>query len=112
MRLCPLVHTHAHNDEEHERPLLDALGSGFCSIEADVHAVGDELLVGHDAEELKPGRTLQALYLEPLRQLVKEHGDRVYPNGPTAILLIDLKSEPKSTYPVLRKFLLDNVGAN
>src|SRR5512135_1483640 len=43
----PLVHAHAHNDYQHERPLLDALDRGFCSVEADVHLVNGELLVAH-----------------------------------------------------------------
>src|SRR4051812_48862087 len=65
-RPIPLVHAHAHNDYEHPRPLLDALDCGFCSVEADVHLVGGRLLVAHDAAHLRPARTLQSLYLDPL----------------------------------------------
>jgi len=63
----PLVNAHAHNDYEHARPLLDALDRGFCSVEADVWLVDGQLLVAHDRGKAKPGRTLQALYLDPLR---------------------------------------------
>src|SRR5690606_18596078 len=67
----PLAQTHAHNDYEHERPLFDALEHGFTSVEADVWAVGDELLVAHDFWELDPDRTLRSLYLDRLRDAVR-----------------------------------------
>ena len=66
----PLARAHAHNDYEHERPLYDALANGFCGVEADVHLVSGELLIGHDPEDLQPGRNLQKLYLEPLWEVV------------------------------------------
>ncbi len=62
----PLIQAHAHNDYHHPRPLLDALDHGFCSVEADVFLVDGQLLVGHTTLELKPQRTLQALYLDPI----------------------------------------------
>ena len=43
----PLERAHAHNDYEHERPLLDALDHGFCSVEADIVLSEGELLVAH-----------------------------------------------------------------
>ena len=101
----PLPRAHAHNDYEHDRPLFDALDHGFCSIEADVHLVDDELLVAHDRDEVQPGRTLQTLYLDPLRERIRQHGGRVYPDGPSLILLIDIKSEAEATYAVLRRVL-------
>ena len=59
-------------------PLLDALQQGFCSVEADVHLVDGELFVAHDANEIKPDRTLRKLYLEPLLARVRAHGGRAY----------------------------------
>jgi hypothetical protein len=59
-----LERAHAHNDYEHERPLFDALDRGFKSVEADVWLVDGELLVAHDREDVKPGRTLESLYLD------------------------------------------------
>jgi glycerophosphoryl diester phosphodiesterase len=106
----PLIHAHAHNDYRHKRPLFDALDHGFCSVEADVHLVDDQLLVAHDRGQVKPGRTLQALYLEPLRERVKKNGGRVYPGGPRFTLLIDLKSGWQTTYPVLREILKAYAG--
>jgi hypothetical protein len=101
----PLIHAHSHNDYEHARPLLDALDHGFCGVEADIYLVDGQLLVAHDRNKVKPGRTLQALYLDPLRERVKQNGGRVYANGPEFALLIDLKSDWKTIYPVLRAVL-------
>lgn len=101
----PLIHAHAHNDYEHARPLLDALDHGFCGVEADIYLVDGQLLVAHDHNQVKPARTLQALYLDPLRERVKQNGGRVFPNGPEFSLLIDLKSDWQTIYPVLRAVL-------
>ncbi len=104
----PLIHTHAHNDYEHHRPLFDALDHGFASVEADIHLVNGQLLVAHDRSQVKPGRTLQSLYLDPLRARARRFGGRIYPNGdPTFYLLIDTKTGANETWPVLRKVLRD-----
>jgi hypothetical protein len=98
----PLVNAHAHNDYEHARPLLDALGRGFCSIEADVWLMDGQLLVAHDRGKTKPGRTLQALYLDPLQARVKQNGGRVYAGGPSLTLMVDVKSGEADTWLALR----------
>jgi glycerophosphoryl diester phosphodiesterase len=104
-QIMPLTRVHAHNDYEHKRPLLDALDHGFCSVEADIYLVDGQLLVAHDRGQVKPERTLQRLYLDPLRERVQKNGGRVYRNGPEVTLLIDLKSEWPEIYPVLRRVL-------
>lgn len=101
----PLERAHAHNDYEHPRPLLDALAQGFCSVEADIHLVDGRLLVAHDRWRVKPERTLEALYLEPLRARVEANGGRVFPNGPTFWLLIDFKSDGAATWQALKPVL-------
>jgi hypothetical protein len=101
----PLPQAHAHNDYEHKRPLLDALDHGFCSVEADVYWTNGVLLVAHDADKVDTKRTLQALYLDPLRERVKNNGGRVYTNGPSLLLLIDFKTDAESTYAGLRPVL-------
>ena len=106
----PLPHAHAHNDYWHERPLFDALDAGFCSVEADVFLVDGQLLVGHDRHELRPERTLQTLYLDPLRERVKANGGHVFPNGPGFSLLIDVKSDAEETYAVLHTVLAKYSG--
>lgn len=97
----PLPRAHAHNDYEHARPLFDALDQGFGSVEADVHLVDGRLLVAHDRKAVDPARTLESLYLDPLRARVVQNGGRVYRGGPTIILLIDVKSEADPTYAAL-----------
>ncbi len=101
----PLARAHAHNDYEHTRPLLDALDHGFCSVEADVWLVDGKLLVAHERGKVKPDRTLQALYLDSMRERVRRNGGRLYPAGPPAILLIDVKSDAEATYAALREVL-------
>lgn len=103
--VAALPRAHAHNDYLHPRPLLDALERGFGSVEADVWLVDGELLVAHDRDEVRAGRTLQRLYLDPLRQRVRDNGGRVHPDLPSLTLLIDLKSEAEPTYAALDSVL-------
>lgn len=97
----PLERAHAHNDYEHARPLLDALAHGFCSVEADVYLIEGQLLVAHDRKDVKAERTLTSLYLEPLRQRVRQNAGRIYLRGAPVVLLVDVKSEAAATYAVL-----------
>src|SRR5262245_37005262 len=100
---APPSRGHAHNDYEHERPLLDALDHGFFSVEADIYLVEGRLLVGHNVIDLRPARTLEALYLDPLQKRVRENGGQVYRGGKGFLLLIDIKSDAETTYAALRK---------
>jgi Glycerophosphoryl diester phosphodiesterase family len=99
----PLPRAHAHNDYAHQRPLFDALDHGFCSVEADIYLRPEGLLIGHDAKDLQPGRTLEKLYLDPLRERVKENGGAIYRGGPMFWLLIDVKTEANESYAALDK---------
>ena len=103
--VSPLVSAHSHNDYEHVRPLFDALDQGFCSVEADIHLVNGKLLVAHDLSATRPDRTLEKLYLDPLRDRVKANRGRVYPEVPDFTLMIDVKTDAESTYRVLRQVL-------
>ena len=68
----------------------------------------DELLVAHDLEEVDPSRTLEELYLRPLRERVDANGGSVHPGAPPFLLLIDVKSGAEPTYarlhPLLRRY--------
>lgn len=101
----PLVRAHAHNDYYHKRPLLDALASGFCSVEADVFLKDDTLLVGHFRFELRKARSLEALYLKPLAERVKANGGSVYKTKAPFHLMIDFKADGAETYAALKKLL-------
>src|SRR5260221_9689444 len=101
----PLPRAHAHNDYEHTRPLADALDQGFCSVEADIHLIQGHLLVAHDPRALRPERSLQALYLDPLKKRITENGGRVYRDGPSVTLMIDVKSDAAQSYAALKETL-------
>ncbi|EMI15723.1 alkaline phosphatase [Rhodopirellula maiorica SM1] len=101
----PLTLAHAHNDYAHPRPLLDALDHGFTSVEADVYLVDGELWVAHSQDELKPERTLQSLYLNPLRERVRQNNGSVHATDAPFYLLVDIKSAAEPTYAALAKTL-------
>ena len=90
----PLRQAHAHNDYLHERPLLDAVQNRFASVEADIFLVDGELLVAHTFWELDRNRTLQKLYLDPLKELTQANGGTVFKDAAAEFtLLIDIKNK-------------------
>ncbi len=95
-----LPNAHSHNDYLRERPLLDALDLGFCSVEADIYLVDGQLLVAHDRDKCTPERTLDALYLKPLWERFQAHG-AVYPQAAPFTLLIDIKADGAAAYAAL-----------
>jgi hypothetical protein len=97
----------AHNDYEHERPLLDALAYGYNNVEADVHLIDGELYVYHDKpDKLDKTRTLENLYLNPLLAIVKKNGGFVYKSVEKKFyLMIDIKTDALKTYFLLRRKL-------
>lgn len=104
--IVPLERAHSHNDYEHDRPLLDALDHGFCSVEADINLIDGKLLVAHSPRETKPEKSIEALYLDPLRKRIGENGGNVYPGSKAQVwLLIDIKGDVRRTWPVLNNVL-------
>ena len=87
-----MIQGHAHNDYYHERPLEDALECLFCSIEVDVFLENGKFLVGHDRDELREDRTLERLYLDPLKKRVLDGQGYVYKEKIRITLFIDIKS--------------------
>lgn len=104
-RVTPVPGAHAHNDYRHDPPLLKALQYGFTSVEADIFLVGDKLCVAHDLDEIRSDRTLQSLYLEPLRERIGRNEGRVYRDGPGFTLLVDVKSAAEPTWRRLHEVL-------
>ncbi len=96
---------HAHNDYMHERPLFNALENGFRSIEADVFRVGDSLYVAHDRKDIRQGRTLRALYLEPASAYISDQGGAIYDSTYPLILLVDIKDDGLTSYKLLDRIL-------
>lgn len=101
-----LPRAHSHNDYYRKRPLLDALDAGFMSVEADVFLADGKLLVGHSKAELKPERTLEALYLKPLSDRIKKLG-WVHPTYADSFwVLVDIKENGKAAFARL----LEEIG--
>lgn len=103
---------HSHNDYWRRLPLYDALAVGCTSVEADVWAEEEGLLVGHDKENLKVNNTLQGLYIDPLIDILEERNQHTSRRGvfntdpdATLVLLIDLKTDGQSTWPVVNEQL-------
>ncbi len=105
VNIIPLKHAHSHNDYLRRQPLIEALSYGFCSVEADIHIVNGDLLVAHDLDKCKPDKNLINLYLKPLFEQIQKNNGYVYPVPSVFWLLIDIKSEPESTYCLLREQL-------
>lgn len=100
----PVVRGHSHNDYWRQRPLVEALEAGMCSIEADVFLVDGVLKVGHDLAEAKAGKSLAELYLDPLaqRELV---GGRLGDGWPEVTLLVDVKADGERVFVVLEEMV-------
>jgi hypothetical protein len=93
------VKIHSHNDYTHSNPFYEATAEKAFSIEADIYVVGDSLFVAHNKNEIKPGHTLENMYLKPIQNLSKTE------NFYTFQLMIDFKDPWASTYHVLLKNL-------
>lgn len=103
----PALRLHGHNDYLQPAPLRTALELGLGSVEADVFLVEGELRVGHERWQLRPGRTLRALYLEPLRERAAARGGRIRADGAPFVLLVDIKADGAAVYRQLQHELVD-----
>lgn len=113
------VPVHSHNDYWRPHPLYSALAAGCMGVEADVWLTPDktDLLVGHHPSELSAHRTLQSLYIDPIKQILDRlnaggtsSGDApggIYPTSPgtTLMLLIDVKGNASEIWPLVDRQL-------
>ena len=100
----PIPTAHAHNDYLQKNPLKDALANGFMSIEIDLYLKKGKLVVSHYPFFLGWKKTIEELYLKPLKAHIIKNGGRVYPNQKTPlILMLDLKTDGTEMYPYLKK---------
>lgn len=102
---CP--RGHSHNDYLRPAPLRLALRHGFHSVEADVFLRDGELLVGHEEWMLQASRTLERLYLDPLRERVAANGGSVHGDGKPFLLLVDIKRDGEAVYMLLEAMLAE-----
>ncbi|MEH6304373.1 alkaline phosphatase [Olivibacter sp. CPCC 100613] len=96
---------HSHNDYLQAQPFYTAYANRFASIEIDVFLKNDSLYVAHEEGQIKPGHTLQALYIKPLLHEIALHHGKVYPEGGKLQFLIDLKTQGEPALKILEQQL-------
>ena len=94
----PLRRGYAHRDCEFSPPLWYSLQHGFRYLEADVYCLGGRMLVAHDPWNLRPWRTLETLYLAPLRRYLRANGNELFLGGEGLWLFIDIKTRAQPSY--------------
>jgi len=89
-----VANTHSHNDYEQSIPFWMAWQAKFGSIEADIWLQDGRLLVGHNREEIKAGRTLEEYYVRPLLSCVEKNNGHPYSDTTRCLqILIDVKAD-------------------
>jgi alkaline phosphatase len=93
---------HSHNDYANTTPFWLAYNNPFGSIEADIWVVGRDLLVAHHESEIKSGRTLDSLYIQPIVRVFRQNAGKPWTDcSSTFQLLIDLKTAAEPTLSLL-----------
>lgn len=98
----PMVHSH--NDYMQEIPFWHAYGNNAKSIEVDLVIQDGKLFISHGDDKIDPKRTIESLYLEPLKTAVElDIG-----NTDDLLFLVDMKSDAKASLdlllPILKKY--------
>jgi alkaline phosphatase len=83
---------HSHNDYAQAKPFWGAYEAGADAIEVDVFLENGQLLVSHDRRTLRKAKTIQEMYLNPLRQVMRKNGGKCRANGKSLQLVVDLKT--------------------
>lgn len=117
------VPCHSHNDYWRRVPLFQALSVGCMGVEADLwlDQNATDIFVGHSKRALRPDRTLQSLYLEPLATILSHQNspaevttvnasvgiNGVFDARPdvSIVLLLDLKTNGTALWPVIQRQL-------
>ena len=104
----PIRDGHSHNDYWRNRPMLDALDHGFCSVEADVFLRDGQFWAGHVPAEIMLRRNLETIYFQTLKEQIALNGGTVYPGVETFYLWIEFKEDPEEAWaalvPMLEKY--------
>ena len=88
----------AHNDYAGDKPFHTAYDLQVGYIEVDVFLIDTDLMVAHERDEIRSGRTLEGLYLRPLNEHVVRNGGFAYEDRQRALtLMIDLKTSGVTT---------------
>jgi len=89
-----VANTHSHNDYEQAIPFWLAWQAGFGSIEADIWLQEGRVLVGHNREEIRAGRTLEEYYIKPLLSCLEKNNGHPYADSTRRLqMLIDVKAD-------------------
>jgi alkaline phosphatase len=89
-----VANTHSHNDYEQAIPFWLAWQAGFGSIEADIWLQEGRILIGHNREEIKAGRTLEEYYIRPLLSCLEKNNGHPYSDTTRRLqMLIDVKAD-------------------
>ncbi|KAL1304189.1 hypothetical protein AAFC00_000612 [Neodothiora populina] len=111
------IPVHSHNDYWRRIPLFEALHYGCIGVEADVWHFDDDLYVGHNTASLTRNRTFRNLYVDPLIALLdrmnpetefvnaSKHGVWDTDSGQNLVLLVDLKTDGRETFPIVSQQL-------
>jgi len=92
---------HSHNDYLQKAPFWEAYAAGASSIEVDVILQDGQLMAAHEIESINPSKTLQSLYLDPIRNGIKNE----LIEGINFTLLVDLKTSALPTLEVLQEIM-------
>lgn len=96
------LNAHSHNDYLQSTPFFLAYNSHFGSIEADIWAVNGDLFVAHNSSEIKPDRSLDALYILPIVKLFRGDGGKAWNDNPSTFqFLVELKTAVEPTLSLL-----------
>lgn len=96
------LNAHSHNDYSNDVPFWLAYNNHFGSIEADIWAVNGELIVAHNASDIKPEKTLDILYIQPIVKLFRQNNGKPWKDQNSSFqLLIDLKTGVEPTLSLL-----------
>jgi len=99
------ANAHSHNDYEQAKPFSNAFARNFGSIEADVYERNGQLYVAHNQKDIDSSRTLQALYLQPLQNMIRANKG-IFATPPRQLqLLIDFKTAGEPTMRTLIQIL-------
>lgn len=100
---------HSHNDYKRNVPFYLAYSQQVYSIEADLFAAANNnLLIGHDLEDLTPNATFRDMYVMPIVKLYKENNGRAWKNSDDELqLMIELKSATEPTLSLVVDMLKD-----
>lgn len=94
---------HSHNDYLQKAPFWEAYAAGAKSIEVDVILQDGKLKAAHEEESINPAKTIESLYLDPIRKGI-ENG---LIDGIDFTLLVDLKTSALPTLEVLQTVMED-----